>query len=276
MICFQISIFEPLETTHLIFYTFLNELWFAFKLVSLNHWKQLRVPIILPTPVVICFQISIFEPLETTHRCKRTTNVRLWFAFKLVSLNHWKQLPISSGANVLVVICFQISIFDTIGNNLLIGLLVLFRLWFAFKLVSLIPLETTVKGTYRFRKELWFAFKLVSLIPLETTLRTNFECTIRLWFAFKLVSLIPLETTMVLCTFPLVLLWFAFKLVSLIPLETTKRRQIITDERLWFAFKLVSLIPLETTYPRLSIKLLKLWFAFKLVSLIPLETTLCV
>ena len=94
-------------------------MWFAFKLVSLNHWKQLRVPIILPTPVVICFQISIFEPLETTHRCKRTTNVRLWFAFKLVSLNHWKQLPISSGANVLVVICFQISIFDTIGNNLL-------------------------------------------------------------------------------------------------------------------------------------------------------------
>ena len=196
-------------------------MWFAFKLVSLNHWKQLRVPIILPTPVVICFQISIFEPLETTHRCKRTTNVRLWFAFKLVSLNHWKQLPISSGANVLVVICFQISIFDTIGNNLLIGLLVLFRLWFAFKLVSLIPLETTMVLCTFPLVLLWFAFKLVSLIPLETTKRRQIITDERLWFAFKLVSLIPLETTYPRLSIKLLKLWFAFKLVSLIPLETT-------------------------------------------------------
>ena len=41
VICFQISIFEPLETTQKPLMTF------------------------LPT-VVICFQISIFEPLETT------------------------------------------------------------------------------------------------------------------------------------------------------------------------------------------------------------------
>lgn len=40
--------------------------------LSLNHWKQLRVPIILPTPVVICFQISIFEPLETTEYMLQT------------------------------------------------------------------------------------------------------------------------------------------------------------------------------------------------------------
>ena len=42
--------------------------------------------------VVICFQISIFEPLETTLRSLRDKENLLWFAFKLVSLNHWKQL----------------------------------------------------------------------------------------------------------------------------------------------------------------------------------------
>ena len=42
-------------------------------------------------------------------------------------------------------------------------------MWFAFKLVSLIPLETTIELKYNSITELWFAFKLVSLIPLETT-----------------------------------------------------------------------------------------------------------
>ena len=41
VICFQISIFEPLKTTG-------------------------NVARIRPAPVVICFQISIFEPLKTT------------------------------------------------------------------------------------------------------------------------------------------------------------------------------------------------------------------
>ena len=41
--------------------------------------------------VVICFQISIFEPLETTDGPFALDAGELWFAFKLVSLNHWKQ-----------------------------------------------------------------------------------------------------------------------------------------------------------------------------------------
>ena len=66
MICFQISIFEPLETTILAEEGDETELWFAFKLVSLNHWKQHENTAQVHLLVVICFQISIFEPLETT------------------------------------------------------------------------------------------------------------------------------------------------------------------------------------------------------------------
>ena len=66
VICFQISIFEPLETTRVMNGKREKMLWFAFKLVSLNHWKQRKDYIPVYRTVVICFQISIFEPLETT------------------------------------------------------------------------------------------------------------------------------------------------------------------------------------------------------------------
>ena len=45
----------------------MEALWFAFKLVSLNHWKQQIYYADANGEVVICFQISIFEPLETTY-----------------------------------------------------------------------------------------------------------------------------------------------------------------------------------------------------------------
>ena len=112
-------------------------MWFAFKLVSLNHWKQPEQLEPETWGVVICFQISIFEPLETTKSELRWTSRMLWFAFKLVSLNHWKQRKEWFCFDAFVVICFQISIFEpleTTKRYLFIGILVL---WFAFKLVSL-------------------------------------------------------------------------------------------------------------------------------------------
>ena len=137
VICFQISIFEPLETASEITFTRIVELWFAFKLVSLNHWKQPAGGIIKLCIVVICFQISIFEPLETAWPCKLSLKDPLWFAFKLVSLNHWKQPLFTWGLWCIVVICFQISIFEpleTAGLRVWMGF---WQLWFAFKLVSL-------------------------------------------------------------------------------------------------------------------------------------------
>ena len=90
----------------------MQELWFAFKLVSLNHWKQLLKNNLPIQRVVICFQISIFEPLETALAFYSKAVILLWFAFKLVSLNHWKQLTRRQCHHRIVVICFQISIFE--------------------------------------------------------------------------------------------------------------------------------------------------------------------
>ena len=66
--------------------------------------------------VVICFQISIFEPLGTISGVAILNPFLLWFAFKLVSLNHWEQSDYYDTDPEVVVICFQISIFEPLGT----------------------------------------------------------------------------------------------------------------------------------------------------------------
>ena len=137
MICFHFSIFEPLETAFSTEAEREIELWFAFILVSLNHWKQLYRYILLFLYVVICFHFSIFEPLETARQIMTHWVHQLWFAFILVSLNHWKQRDDFGDVPYLVVICFHFSIFE--------------------------PLETALEKVPRLSCQLWFAFILVSL-----------------------------------------------------------------------------------------------------------------
>ena len=137
MICFQISIFEPLKTANCQKTNWKKQLWFAFKLVSLNRWKQRVQADSLRSWVVICFQISIFEPLKTAALVYDSRGKWLWFAFKLVSLNRWKQPEIRDSKLPLVVICFQISIFEPLKTAKFVIFAGEHRLWFAFKLVSL-------------------------------------------------------------------------------------------------------------------------------------------
>ena len=112
MICFHFSIFEPLETAIEPRRPIIQKLWFAFILVSLNHWKQLADFLFLHIVVVICFHFSIFEPLETAVDLASISDEVLWFAFILVSLNHWKQLLFVFYPVKGVVICFHFSIFE--------------------------------------------------------------------------------------------------------------------------------------------------------------------
>ena len=137
VICFQFSIFEPLDTTNLRKKQANGWLWFAFNLVSLNHWTQRWSRHCQPSQVVICFQFSIFEPLDTTLAFDVLIRDKLWFAFNLVSLNHWTQLWPRPTLGDTVVICFQFSIFEPLDTTDLICLINLFELWFAFNLVSL-------------------------------------------------------------------------------------------------------------------------------------------
>ena len=163
MICFQISIFELLETTWPPKEAAVKPLWFAFKSVYLNYWKQqIRRGVIgytrcdllsnqyiwttgnnyifwtlLSWTVVICFQISIFELLETTCELIWCYRKVLWFAFKSVYLNYWKQL--STHATLLSASCDLLSnqYIWTTGNNCSVAVSAFRGLWFAFKSVYL-------------------------------------------------------------------------------------------------------------------------------------------
>ena len=115
----------------------LIKLWFAFKLVSLSHWIQLQKTYNDSNNVVICFQISIFEPLNTAATRRGNYSAKLWFAFKLVSLSHWIQHMLKGAGEIQVVICFQISIFEPLNTAHGDVEEDIIRLWFAFKLVSL-------------------------------------------------------------------------------------------------------------------------------------------
>ena len=172
MICFQISIFEPLETTMRPLGAGVPVLWFAFKLVSLNHWKQRKRNRIHLHGVVICFQISIFEPLETTQGNRAIQHLRLWFAFKLVSLNHWKQPRSTGGFGRKVVICFQISIFEPLETTHIWQGYAVAELWFAFKLVSLNHWKQLRQPSpYPFPVVICFQISIFE--PLETTETTH-------------------------------------------------------------------------------------------------------
>ena len=141
----------------------MKKLWFAFKFVSLNYWKQQPIVFARLRIVVICFQICIFELLKTTVIGRQCYKHALWFAFKFVSLNYWKQLVNKSpnlftGCDLLsnlylwtiennlvlswyilhlVVICFQICIFELLKTTTSLWQPRLGLLWFAFKFVSL-------------------------------------------------------------------------------------------------------------------------------------------
>ena len=121
VICFHFTIFVVLETTEEYYGEERAKLWFAFILLSLSYWKQQRkcLPFLMPScdllsfyylcrtgnnirrkghvfqVVVICFHFTIFVVLETTHHLHGGTLRELWFAFILLSLSYWKQLPFS-------------------------------------------------------------------------------------------------------------------------------------------------------------------------------------
>ena len=163
MICFQISIFAESYTPRCSHSLLPPSLWFAFKLVSLqSHIHQAESDFHF-LAVVICFQISIFAESYTPHGINMLSDLLLWFAFKLVSLqSHIHRLTVVGTING-VVICFQISIFAESYTPTNSCIIMATALWFAFKLVSLQSHIHPLQSCLAYRPALWFAFKLVSL-----------------------------------------------------------------------------------------------------------------
>ena len=138
MICSQISIFEPLKTIFPFGTTLLPRLWFALKLVSLNHWKQFyKDGYYMRWELWFALKLVSLNHWKQFYKDGYYMRWELWFALKLVSLNHWKQCSTSSLPSASVVICSQISIFEPLKTICLRRYIQIVGLWFALKLVSL-------------------------------------------------------------------------------------------------------------------------------------------
>ena len=215
-------------------------LWFAFILLSLSYWKQ---P--LPTSprwmlccdllsfyylcrtgnnrnrgytaistVVICFHFTIFVVLETTWNPNTYGHRTLWFAFILLSLSYWKQLPTYKNVNDKRCDLLSFYYLCRTGNNSDDTTHVWRALWFAFILLSL---------SYWKQRLLWLlrAIAGCDLLSFYYLCRTGNNMPMH----------IPCRHNVVIC----------FHFTIFVVLETTWFIWLIHESELWFAFILLSL-----------------------------------
>ena len=148
MICLKISIFVVSNTTQ-----------------EARWYRSSRV--------VICLKISIFVVSNTTTTATPTTTIKLWFAWKFLSL--WYQTQLS-----IVVSCYRISC-DLLENFYLCGIKHNQRIEYqdgrfvviCLKISIFVVSNTTSDELLQTAYKLWFAWKFLSLW-YQTQLR---ECS---------------------------------------------------------------------------------------------------
>ena len=138
-------------------------MWFTFKFVSLNHWKQLYQDFHRVFHSCDLLSNLYLWTIGNNNHPKQDDMGQLWFTFKFVSLNHWKQ---QTGALPPPRNCCDLLsnlYLWTIGNNhnflnWSVSLVVIY-----FQICIFEPLETTEFNIVLICLELWFTFKFVSL-----------------------------------------------------------------------------------------------------------------
>ena len=104
--CFELCIFEKLNTTSFDILHNHYLLWIALNYVSLKSWIQRSLIEFFCHIVVNCFELCIFEKLNTTTSYNGFWWLELWIALNYVSLKSWIQqawfsLFISSSCELL-------------------------------------------------------------------------------------------------------------------------------------------------------------------------------
>ena len=316
VICFHFTIFVVLETTTdcqtlcrtgcdlLSFYylcrtgnnltkksPYLEQLWFAFILLSLSYWKQLCEKDAHQYHVVICFHFTIFVVLETTF----AKHINTSFCCDLLSFYYLcrtgNNVEILGAANWPVVICFHFTIFVVLETTSLGLYFSCSPLWFAFILLSLSYWKQQVTDRI-------FACTCCDLLSFYYLCRTgnNGARNIReekiVVICFHFTIFVVLETTYFPKEMPVCSLWFAFILLSLSywkqPVRFTLVHHVSCDLLSFYylcrtgnnypgiksramivviCFHFTIFVVLETTEQRKDDNALLLWFAFILLSL---------
>ena len=212
--CFQICIFVSDFTTHADGLVHRERLWIAFKFVSLCRILQPSPSFTLTVTVVNCFQICIFVSDFTTRLRTFGSTMKLWIAFKFVSLCRILQpayirkrlqyrcellsnlylcvgfynLNLTNNERAAVVNCFQICIFVSDFTT--------WSRWWqqrsGCELLSNLYLCVGFYNTLQVEdnsQEVVNCFQICIFVSDFTTLWKSFKIPFKLWIAFKFVSL---------------------------------------------------------------------------------------
>ena len=154
--CFQICIFVSDDTAYTNVGRRGNELWIAFKFVSLYRMTQLNGLYCYSLWVVNCFQICIFVSDDTAYYGKTAERSSCELLSNLYLCIGWHSDYEAQYTKTTVVNCFQICIFVSDDTALFVLIICLQQLWIAFKFVSLYRMTqpAIMKWTRRVRCEL--------------------------------------------------------------------------------------------------------------------------
>ena len=177
-------------------------LWFAFILLSLSYWKQLKIE--TAQSCVRCDLLSFYYLCRTGNNPSaphvRADEMELWFAFILLSLSYWKQLKnleltVKNGCDLL-----SFYYLCRTGNNLMPincsnnGVVI------CFHFTIFVVLETTSFNVGRSCRMLWFAFILLSLSYWKQ--HSTIPCTLsNVVICFHFTIFVVLETTIAFYVF---------------------------------------------------------------------------
>ena len=205
VICFHFTTFAVLETTISASRVEIDTLWFAFILLPLPYWKQLRRYLLLRPvrcdllsfyylcrtgnndilkkigkgAVVICFHFTTFAVLETTIQQEDAPATQLWFAFILLPLPYWKQPDVLAAIRAFSCDLLSFYYLCRTGNNNRLRDSILQMVVICFHFTTFAVLETTQQWhLFRFAA-LWFAFILLPLPYWKQQARSTSSSRIR-------------------------------------------------------------------------------------------------
>ena len=145
--------------------------------------------------VVNCFELCIFEKLNTTFTIQQSTRSQLWIALNYVSLKSWIQPLISDQSSALVVNCFELCIFEKLNTTKIIFFISNRKLWIALNYVSL---KSWIQRTIN-EKTWWGCCELLWIMYLwkvEYNYRIEFTRRSLVVNCFELCIFEKLNTTM--------------------------------------------------------------------------------
>ena len=161
-----------------------------------------------------CFQIIIFVTSETTMGVWVIHNIKLWIAFKLLSL--WRQKQQHHRETALKLRCELLSNYYLcdVRNNVCANSVVVAMLWIAFKLLSLWrqKQQDTFKGLTRYGCELLSNYYLCDVRNNNAEIEKQVNGVVN---CFQIIIFVTSETTLVNKLLVMKSLWIAFKLLSL-------------------------------------------------------------